>query len=327
MRRMLSSADREEISRGVAAGLAFSSIADRLGRDPSVVCREVARHGGRGCYRGRAAHRSAALARARPKTFALDRNPRLRAYVRGQLVTGWSPASISGRLPIEYPRRHAWRVSHEAIYQWIYAQPVGVLKDALIELRTGRTRRRPHGSGLSRAPRIKDPTWIDDRPPEAADRAIPGHWEGDLVVGKNNMTAVATLVERRSRYLMLAPLSGRDALTVGQAILTAYGPIPASLRKTLTWDCGSEMACHPLIATRIPVYFAHPHSPWERPTSEHTNRILREYLPRGSVITHDPDTLAAIAAEINDRPRKILGWAKPSEVFADVLLNPNASTT
>jgi IS30 family transposase len=325
MRAMLTLMEREEISRGLVAGLSLSVIARRLGRAGSVVSREVARHGGPDRYRAHAASRAARLARARPKTLAVDRDRGLRRHVLAQLKAGWSPASIAGRLPIDYPRRHAWRVSHEAIYQWVYAQPVGELKTALIELRTGRTRRRRHGGGWPKTPRIKDPLWIDERPAEAADRAVPGHWEGDLVIGKNNMTAVATLVERRSRFLMLAPLSGRDSLTVGQAIITAYGPLPASLRRSLTWDCGAEMAGHALIAKQIPVYFAHPHSPWERPTSEHTNRILREYLPRGTVITHDRDTLAAIAAEINDRPRKILGWAKPSEVFAE-LVDRNAST-
>jgi IS30 family transposase len=257
--------------------------------------------------------------------LAVDRCAGLAAHVRAQLVVGWSPASIAGRLPIDYPHRHAWRVSHEAIYQWVYAQPVGQLKTALIELRTGRTRRRRHGGGWPKTPRLKDPLWIDDRPADAADRAVPGHWEGDLVVGQLNGSAVATLVERRSRYLMLAPLTGRDALTVGQAIITAYRPLPAALRRSLTWDCGAEMAGHALIAKQIPVYFAHPHSPWERPTSEHTNRILREYLPRGTVITHNRDTLAAIAAEINDRPRKILAWRKPSEVFAEII-DETAST-
>jgi IS30 family transposase len=222
-------------------------------------------------------------------------------------------------LPIEHPSNEAWRVSHEAIYQWVYAQPVGELRAALIELRTGRMRRRRQGSQRPPAPRIKDPKWIDDRPAEAVGREVPGHWEGDLVIGKNGKTAVATLVERTTRFLMLAPLTGRDSLTVGHAVIAGYGDLPPALKRSLTWDCGTEMAAHELVAKQIPVYFAHPHSPWERPTNEHTNRILREYLPKGTMITSDRDYLAAVAAEINDRPRKILAWKKPSEAFAELL--------
>jgi len=323
---MLTLADREEISRGLAEGLELKDIAERIGRDPSIVSREVRRHGGRAGYRAGWADKTAAKDRRRPTTRKIDATPGLRTTVTKLLVGGWSPASIAGRLPIDHAGNEAWRVSHEAIYQWVYAQPVGELRQALIELRTGRVRRRPQGAGRLPAPRIRDPKWIDDRPGEAADRAVPGHWEGDLVIGKAGKSAVATLVERTSRYLMLVPLTGRDSLTVGEAIITGYGDIPDQLKRSLTWDCGSEMASHELVAKQIPVYFAHPHSPWERPTNEHTNRILREYLPKGTVITHDRDYLAAVAAEINDRPRKILDWKKPSEAFAE-LLAANASTS
>jgi IS30 family transposase len=319
MRRILSLADREEISRGLAEGLPLKDIARSLGRCPSVVSREVRRHGGRVGYRAHRAERGASAGRRRPKVHAVDRVPGLAAHVEAQLRGGWSPASIAGRLPIEHADRQGWRVSHEAIYQWVYAQPVGQLANALIELRTGRTRRRGRTGPRVRQPRIAEPIWIDERDPSADGRAVPGHWEGDLVIGADGKTAVATLVERTTRFLMLAPLTGRDALTVGQAVIAAYGGLPPTLRRSLTWDCGSEMAGHALVAKTIPVYFAHPHSPWQRPTNENTNRILREYFPRGTVITADRDYLAAVAAEINDRPRKILAWKKPSEAFTEQL--------
>lgn len=319
MRKMLTLLDREEISRGLAEGLEFKQIGARIGRDPSVISREVGRHGGRGGYRAAAADEVAAAARARPKKLAVERSPRLRAIVSHLLRKGWSPASIAGRLPIDYPDDQACRVSHEGIYQWIYAQPVATLARELIELRTGRTTRRG-GRRPPPAPRIREPVYIDARPADAAGRAVPGHWEGDLVIGKAGKTAVATLVERTSRFLVLAPLSGRDALTVGDAVIAATAPLPEHLRRSLTWDCGTEMAGHTTVtAASMPVYFAHPHSPWERGSNENLNRIVREYFPKGVEITSDPKYLAMVACDINDRPRKIHNWKKPSEVFAELL--------
>ena len=325
MRKLLTFIDREEISRGLAERLELKEIAARIGRDPSIVSREVGRHGGRDGYRARAADVSAVRGRQRPPGRKIDRQPRLRSHVTMFLKLGWSPASIAGRLPIEHPDDHDLRVSHETIYQWVYAQPVGSLARELITLRTGRAQRRAQGSRPPKAPRIKDPVYIDERPAEVADRVVPGHWEGDLVIGKAGKTAVATLVERTSRFLMVCPLTGRDSLTVGDAVIAAYTALPATAKRSLTWDCGSEMASHKIVASQLPVYFAHPHSPWERPTNEHTNRILREYLPKGTDITSDRDYLASVAAEINDRPRKILNWKKPSEVFAEILAS-DAST-
>jgi IS30 family transposase len=230
-----------------------------------------------------------------------------------QLRGGWSPASIAGRLPIDYPGDQACRVSHEAIYQWVYAQPVSMLARELISLRTGRKARRG-GRRPPPAPRIGEPRYIDERPAEAEGRVVPGHWETDLVIGRNGRSAVATLVERSSRFLILAPLTGRDSLTVGQAVIAATGGLPASIRRSLTWDCGTEMARHASItATGLPVYFAHPHSPWERGSNENLNRIFREFFPKSEIITSDPSYLAMVACEINDRPRKILNWKKPSE--------------
>ena len=323
MRRMLTLADREEISRGVAESLEYKDIAARIGRDPSIVSREVARHGGRAGYRATTAGHTAAGARTRPKPLAVDRHPGLRQTVTGLLKQGWSPASIAGRLRREHPGEQAGSVSHEAIYQWVYAQPVATLRAELIALRSGRARR--SGPRPAPAPRIREPRYLEDRPAEVEGRAVAGHWEGDCVVGKGGKTAVATLVERTSRFLILVPLIGRDSLTVSQAIISAVGPLPATIKRSLTWDCGAEMALHKdITATGLPVYFAHPHSPWERGSNENLNRIVREYFPKGVEITSDPHYLAAVAAEINDRPRKIHSWKKPSEVFTELLASdPN----
>jgi transposase, IS30 family len=316
---MLMLSDREEISRGLAEDLEFAEIARRIGRDPSVVSRDVARHGGRSGYRAAAADQAARAARERPKQLAVERSPRLRAIVTGLLRAGWSPASIAGRLPTDYPDDQACRVSHEAIYQWIYATPVSSLARELIALRTRRTARRG-GRRPDPAPRIKEPIYIDDRPDEAEGRAVPGHWEGDLVIGKGGRSAVATLVERTSRFLVLVPLTGRDALTVGNAVIAATSGLPEALRRSLTWDCGAEMAAHATVTTgSMPVYFAHPHSPWERGSNENLNRIVREYFPKGVEITSDPKYLAMVACDINNRPRKIHNWKKPSEIFAELI--------
>lgn len=325
MRRMLTLVDREEISRGLAEGLEYKDIARLIGRNPSVVSRDVARHGGRAGYRAAAADQSAAAGRCRPKEHAVDRSPRLRAVVVELLKGGWSPASIAGRLPRDYADDQAVRVSHEAIYQWLYAQPVSTLARELIRLRTGRTARRS-GPRPAPAPRIREPRYLDERPAEVEDRRVPGHWEGDLVIGKGGRSAVATLVERTSRFLVLVPLSGRDALTVGDAVIAAAGTLPPQIAKSLTWDCGTEMAGHARItAAGLPVYFARPHSPWQRGSNENLNRILREYFPKGVPITSDSKYLAMVASEINDRPRKIHDWKKPSEIFAE-LVEANAST-
>lgn len=325
MRLMLTLVDREEISRGLAEGLRNKEIAVLIGRDPSVVSREIGRHGGRAGYRAVAAEQAARADRQRPKVYAVERSPRLRSVVTELLRTGWSPASIAGRLPRDYRDDQAVRVSHEAIYQWVYAQPVSTLARELIRLRTGRPARRS-GPRPEPAPRIKEPRYLEERPAEVEGRQVPGHWEGDLVIGKAGKSAVATLVERTSRFVMLVPLSGRDALTVGDAVIAATGTLPPQIAKSLTWDCGAEMAGHARItAAGLPVYFARPHSPWQRGSNENLNRILREYFPKGVPITADPKYLAMVASEINDRPRKIHNWKKPSEIFTE-LVEANAST-
>jgi IS30 family transposase len=239
--------------------------------------------------------------------------------VTERLRSGWSPASIAGRLSELVPDDQACRVSHEAIYQWVYAQPVSTLARELIRLRTGRPVRRS-GPRPEPQPRIREPHYLDERPAEVEGRAVPGHWEGDLVVGKYGKTAVATLVERTSRFLILVPLTGRDSLSVTDPVIAATDGLPASIRRSLTWDCGTEMARHAAVtATGLPVFFAHPHSPWERGSNENLNRIVREFFPKGVPITSDPAYLAMVAAEINDRPRKIFDWKKPSEIFAELV--------
>jgi IS30 family transposase len=325
VRMMLTLPDREEISRGLAEGLPYKEIAVLVGRDPSMISREVGRHGGRAGYPAVGADSAAGIRRERPKLFAVERCARLRAVVGELLRAGWSPASVAGRLPYDYPGDQACRVSHEAIYQWVYAQPVSALARELIRLRTGR-KARAGGRRPPPAPRIREPRYLDERPAEVEGRAVPGHWEGDLVIGKNGKTAVATLVERTSRFLILVPLTGRDSLSVGDAVIAATHGLPAQIRRSLTWDCGAEMARHASItATGLPVFFAHPHSPWERGSNENLNRIVREFFPKGVPISSDPNYLAMVASDINDRPRKIHDWKKPSEIFAE-LVEANAST-
>ena len=319
VRVMLTLTEREEISRGLAEGLLYKQIGVLVGRDPSIVSREVARHGGRAGYRAVAADTAAAAGRVRPKVFAVERSPRLRQVVTDRLRSGWSPASIAGRLPDLVPDDQASRVSHEAIYQWVYAQPVSTLARELIRLRTGRPARRS-GPRPEPQPRIREPRYLDERPAEVQGRAVPGHWEGDLVIGKGGKTAVATLVERTSRFLILVPLTGRDSLSVTEAVIAATDGLPASIRRSLTWDCGAEMARHAQVtATGLPVFFAHPHSPWERGSNENLNRIVREFFPKGIPITADPNYLAMVASEINDRPRKIHNWKNPSEISAELV--------
>jgi IS30 family transposase len=329
VRRLLTLRDREEITIGIAEGLTGKQIAVRIGRDPSVVSREIGRGGGRGFYRAWRSQRQAAKARARPKVPRVGRDRRLREVVTGFLREGWSPEQTAGRLRRDYTDDETMHVSHEAIYTWLYALPVGEMRKLGIGLRSRRRARRPqHGRGPGRGPKIPDIRWIDERPADAAGRQVPGHWEGDLIIGKNGASAASTLVERVSRYLILVPLTSKHTHTVTTAVAQHIQGLPETLRRSLTWDCGTEMAAHAALslAADIDVYFAHPHSPWERGTNEHTNRWIREYLPRGTVIPSDPQQLAAIAERLNNRPRRILDYKKPKEVFAELLAKSIAST-
>ena len=316
--------DREDISRGLAKGLSNKDIAHSIGRDESVVCREIGRHGGRDAYRAWKADMAARESRERPKERKIDAEPELRERVTGDLRKGWSPEQISGRLCSERSRWESnMSVSHEAIYTWIYAQPKGELKKCDIVLRTGREQRKPRGRKKTPGAKIVGMKSIDDRPAEVAGRQVPGHWEGDLIIGKGGKSAMGTLVERVSRYFCPVALpGGHDADSVEEALFDAVKDLPAHLRKSLTWDQGTEMARHAAltVAADLPVYFAHAHSPWERGTNENTNGLIREYFPKGTEITGDIDYLWAVADSLNDRPRAILGFRKPTEVFAELLL-------
>ena len=318
----LTLADREEITLGLHATESFTAIAARLGKAVSTVSREVAANGGRDGYRAWRAHQRAREQACRPKPCKLA-CPQLAARVCSWLEEWWSPVQIAARLRIEFPGDPMMRVSHETIYQALYVQGRGELRRELARcLRTGRARRRPRGRD-GRSGHIKDMVMISERPAEAEDRAVPGHWEGDLIIGKACKSAVGTLVERTTRYLMLLHLpEGRDAHLVEQAMRQAIIRLPTELARTITWDQGIEMAHHAnfTIATGIPVYFCDPHAPWQRGSNENTNGLLRQYLPKGTDLSrHSADDLARIAASLNNRPRKTLSFMTPSEKLAELL--------
>jgi IS30 family transposase len=314
--------DREEISLGLHAAESLTVIAGRLGRAVSTVSREVAANGGRAGYRAWRAHARARERARRPKACKLD-DPRLAAEVSADLAAWWSPQQIAGRLRIAHPSDPMMRVSHETIYQSLYVQGRGELRRELARcLRTGRAARRPRGHGAGRG-QIPGKVMISERPAEAADRAVPGHWEGDLIIGQGNRSAVGTLVERSTRFVLLLHLpAGYAAAEVEGAMRTAIGALPAALARSVTWDQGHEMARHAAftLATGIPVYFCDPHSPWQRGSNENTNGLLRQYLPKGTDLSaHDAAALDAIAASLNGRPRKTLGYMTPSEKLAEFL--------
>jgi IS30 family transposase len=314
--------DREEISLGLHAGEAFTVIAARLGKATSTVSREVAGNGGREGYRAWRAHQRARDRARRPKAAKLA-CPRLAAQVTGWLQEWWSPQEISARLRIEFADDPMMQVSHETIYQALFVQGRGELRRELARcLRTGRAKRRsrhrPENTG-----RIKDMVMISERPAEAADRAVPGHWEGDLIIGKDCKSAVGTLVERTTRYVLLLHLpAGRRAAGVEAAMRQAISTLPDELARTITWDQGKEMAFHAqfTVATGVQVYFCDPHKPWQRGSNENTNGLLRQYLPKGTDLSvHSAEDISRIARSLNNRPRKTLGYMKPSEKLAELL--------
>jgi transposase, IS30 family len=318
----LTLADREEITIGLHAGDSFTAIAARLGKAVSTVSREVAANGGRQGYRAWRAHQRACEQARRPKTPELA-CPQLAVQVASWLGRWWSPAQISRRLRIEFPGDPMMHVSRETIYQALYVQGRGELRRELARcLRTGRAKRRPRGRD-GRSGHIKDMVMISERPAEAGDRAVPGHWEGDLITGKGCKSAAGTLVERATRYVLLLHLpEGRDAHLAEQAMRQAMTALPASLARTITWDQGIEMSCHAdfTIATGIPVCFCDPRAPWQRGSSENTNGLLRQYLPKGTDLSvHSAADLARTAASLNNRPRKTLGFMKPPEKLAELL--------
>jgi len=313
--------DREEISLGLHAGEPLTVIAARLGKATSTVSREVAGNGGRGGYRAWRAHQRARERARRPKVAKLA-CPRLAAQVSEWLQEWWSPQEIVARLRIEFAGDPMMWVSHETIYQALFVQGRGELRRELARcLRTGRAKRRsrhrPENTG-----RIKDMIMISERPAEAEDRAVPGHWEGDLIIGKDCKSAVGTLVERTTRYVLLLHLpGGRGAESVDAAMRQAIAALPGDLFRTITWDQGKEIAYHAqfTIDTGIQVYFCDPHKPWQRGSNENTNGLLRQYLPKGTDLSaHSAEDIARIARSLNNRPRKTLGYMKPSEKLAEL---------
>jgi transposase, IS30 family len=316
--------EREEISRRVALGESNPAIAAALGRSVSTVWREVKANGGRDRYRAWAAERRAQQRARRPKVARLASSARLRAQVQEWLELRWSPEQISARLIEVYPDDPEMRVSHETIYQSLFVQGRGALRRELTAcLRTGRTLRRPRRRVNNGAGKIPGMVMISERPAEIEDRAVPGHWEGDLIMGTRDASAVGTLVERASRYVQLVALpEGRTADAVSDALAASIATLPDQLRRSLTWDQGSEMAEHKAfsISTGVDVYFCDPHSPWQRGTNENTNGLLRQYLPKGTSLTgYTQVDLDAIAAELNGRPRKTLEWKTPAERLAELL--------
>ncbi len=327
--RYLSLAEREEISRGLAADWSLRKIAAALSRPASTVSREIARYRtglpGRP-YRAVAAQRAAEARARRPKARKLEHAP-LRERVQAWLEQKWSPEAIAARLAREFADDEAMRASHETIYRAVYVQGRGALRRELAAcLRTGRAIRRPRRRIDGRSDpdrRIPDKVMISERPAEAEDRAVPGHWEGDLIQGKGNRSAIGTLVERSTRFVMLLPLPGpSDAVAVRDGIIATIGALPAALRRSLTWDQGLEMRRHAeiTIAADLPVYFCDPHSPWQRGSNENTNGLLRQYFPKSTDLSaHSPEHLAGVADELNGRPRKTLGWDTPAEAMAKLL--------
>jgi IS30 family transposase len=316
--------EREEISRGLAAGASFRLIAVRLGRSPSTISREVGANGGRRGYRACRADRAALRRARRPKPFKLAQCERLRVVVEAKLELRWSPQQISGWLVRAFPGDPEMRVSHETIYLSLFVQTRGALRKELTRhLRSGRVHRRRLGQRVRNGQgAIRGLVHISERPAEADDRAVPGHWEGDLIFGQGP-SAVATLVERHSRFVMLLGLpTSHTADLVADALAAKITELPEQLRRSLTWDQGKEMAQHArfTVATGVPVYFCDPRSPWQRGTNENTNGLLRQYLPRKSRMSdYAQSRLDDIAAELNDRPRQTLAWRSPSEALDQAL--------
>ena len=315
-------AEREEISRGLKAKLSFRSIARQLRRAPSTISREVRRNGGRRVYRAASADLAAWDRAKRPKPCKLAGQPQLCQTIAEKLARKWSPQQIAGWLKREHPNDEGARVSHETIYRSLFIQARGVLKKELLaHLRATRAIRRSRHASLKRdgLGQIKDAISIRERPAAVEDRAIPGHWEGDLIAGSKN-SFIATLVERRTRYVMLAKVGGKETQTVVAALTAQVQHLPRELRQTLTWDRGKELADHKslTLATDLDIYFCDPQSPWQRGTNENTNRLLRQYFPKGTDLSvHTQEHLDAVARELNERPRKTLNYFSPAEMFQE----------
>ena len=318
--RVLSLAEREEISRGVVAGRSLRSIAAQLNRAPSTISREINRNGGRRDYRANRADQAAWDRAHRPKTCKLANNRALADIVAEKLQLQWSPRQIAGWLKRNYPHDETYQVSHETIYRTLFVQARGALKKELLQhlRRTrGMRRSRHHTQKTADHGRISNTVSIRERPAEAEDRAVPGHWEGDLVFGSNN-SQIATLVERHSRYVMIARTKGKDTERVINALIKQAHKLPRELYKSLTWDRGKEMADHKRFSlkTDIKVYFCDPQSPWQRGSNENTNGLLRQYFPKGMDLSNvHQNRLNAVARRLNERPRETLNFETPAERF------------
>ncbi len=319
--RALTAGDREEISRGLATGVSFSQIGVRIGRPPSTVSREVGRHGGRRAYRAAVADADTWARALRPQVCRLAQHPALRARVAEKLEADWSPQQIAGWLERTYPKDPDMQVSHETIYLSLFVQSRGVLKQSLIRhLRRRRTMRRSRHATTAGQTRgqIIDAVSIRERPASVDDRAIPGHWEGDLLAGKSN-SHIATLVERQSRFVMLVRLLGKDTNSVVRALTRRVRTLPRGLMSSLTWDRGMELAAHKIftVATDVRVYFCDPQSPWQRGSNENTNGLLRQYFPEGTDFsTYTQADLNTVARRLNMRPRKTLDYNTPADTLA-----------
>ncbi|WP_442916856.1 IS30 family transposase [Lentzea sp. NBC_00516] len=325
--RFLNEDERVVIADRRRTGATLQQIAAELGRDRSTISRELRRnaHHISGDYRPHAAQRLAEARRPRPKTGKIAANPALRQVIQDGLDLRWSPEQIVRRLRRDFPDRPEMHVVHETIYQTLYLQGRGELRRELAQaLRTGRAIRRPRRQVQQRLPRMATPmVMISERPAEADDRAVPGHWEGDLIIGKDGKSAIGTLVERATRYVMLVHLpNGRTSDVVRDALIDTMSGLPTHLARSLTWDQGSEMHRHHefSLATDIPVYFCDPHSPWQRGSNENTNGLLRQYFPKGTnLAVHNREHLDAVAVQLNGRPRKTLGWDTPAERLTKLL--------
>jgi transposase, IS30 family len=319
----LSSEERVEIRIGIERHESYRCIARRLNRNVSTISREVNANGGRRSYSPMSAHRRAHRRRLRPKPTKLASNPRLRDRVVADLERLWSPQQIATKLREDFGDDHTMRVSHETIYKSLYVQGRGELRRELARcLRTGRAKRIPRGR-IEKRGHISDMVMISERPPEAEDRAVPGHWEGDLLMGKEGKSAIGTLVERSTRFVMLFELrKGKSAEQVRDAMTEVIQTLPDALRRTLTWDQGKEMSEHVrfTVDTGVPVYFCDPHSPWQRGSNENTNGLLRQFFPKGRSLATVTDAELQRAADLlNGRPRETLGWKTPAEKLAEVV--------
>ena len=318
-RLALTPTEHDEISRGIVAHLSLRSIASQLGRSPSTISREVNRNGGQKRYRATRADQAAWDRAPRPKPCKLVGSPLLRRIIARKLKANWSPEQIAGWLKREYPGNEDNQVSHETIYRSLFVQARGVLKKELLQyLRTQRpTRRSRHTSLKGQVGQIPNAISIRERPASVEDRAVPGHWEGDLIAGSNN-SYIATLVERHARYVMLVKVNNKDTESVVSALIKQSKKLPSELYKSLTWDRGTEMADHQrfTLATDIDVYFCDPQSPWQRGSNENTNRLLRQYFPKGTDLSvHSQAKLNAVARQLNERPRKTLDFETPAQRF------------